>query len=92
MSDVMGDQEIRRVISSRIATERFQNVSRVDSIVFDSIEIDTWGTLPIYRVDGYIECRVKNRILSKKSKRAFSSKVEAKKGKILTFNWRTSEL
>jgi hypothetical protein len=88
MSDVLGEEEIRRVLSYRITSERFQSVSKIDSVIFNSIDIDTWGTIPIYRVDGYIECREKTRILPKKSKKTFSAKVDAKSGKILTLNWR----
>jgi hypothetical protein len=92
MSEVRSEGEIKRIIEDRIRSERFANISSIDNIVYGSLDIDTWGNIPIYKVDGYMECRVKTGILStKRGKKGFSAKVDARNGKILAFNWQPGE-
>ena len=92
MSDVRSEREIQRVVEDRIRSERFANISDIDNIVYSVLDVDTWGNIPIYKVEGYIEAVVKTGILStKKGKKGFTAKVDARDGKILTFNWQPGE-
>jgi len=90
----MGQKEIEGTLINRIKSDisRSPNIKKIDDIVFESFDIDTWGDMPIYKVDGYVECRVKTGVFStEQGKKGFSAKVDARNGKILAFNWRLGE-
>jgi hypothetical protein len=93
MSEVLSQKEVEAVIKNRIVEDRreFRGFS-LKNIVFKTFDVDTWGNMPIYKVEGYIEVGVKTGILSSKpGRKGFSAKVDARNGKILAFNWQPGE-
>jgi len=46
-------------------SKKFRGFS-LKNIVFQKFDVDTWGNLPIYKVEGHIEVSVKTGVLSSK--------------------------
>jgi hypothetical protein len=93
MSEVLSQKEVEAVIRNRILedSKKFRGFS-LKYIVFQKFDVDTWGNLPIYKVEGHIEVSVKTGVLSSKpGRKGFSAKVDARNGKIVAFNWLPGE-
>jgi hypothetical protein len=88
-------KEVRRIIEDTVkdSFHHMRTVSRLDSIVIESINTDSWGDITIYTVKGYIEVQVKTRVFSTKpGKKVFTATVKAKTGEILAINWEPGEI
>ena len=68
-------------------------VSRLDNIVIESMDTDSWGDTIMYTVKGYVEVQVKTGVFSiKPGKKVFIATVKAKTGEILAINWEPGEI
>ena len=88
-------KKVRRMARDTIrdSVSQMRTVSRLDRIVIESIDTDSWGDITICDVKGYIEVQVKTGVFSTKpGKKVFTATVKAKTGDPLAINWEPGEI
>jgi hypothetical protein len=86
--------KLRKTVEDAVkdSVTHMKTVNRLDNIVIESINTDSWGDTTIYTVKGHVEVQVKTGFFSTKpGKKAFTATAKAKTGEILAINWEPGE-
>jgi hypothetical protein len=86
---------VSRLVEDKVKSSVSQMgvITQLDKIVVESLDIDSWGRIPVYLVKGHIEAQVKNGLLSTKSgRKSFYATVKAKTGEFLAIHWEPGEI
>lgn len=68
-------------------------VSRLEDIVIESVDADSWGGITVYKVEGYVKVELKTGIFSlKPGRKRFSATVKGGTGKRLAINWEPGQI
>jgi hypothetical protein len=87
--------KLRKTVEDAVkdSVSSMRTVNRLDNIVIESINTDSWGNTTICAVKGYIEVQVKTGFFSTKpGKKAFTATAKARTGEILAINWEPGEI
>lgn len=77
----------------KISVNKMGVVTHLDSIVVESLDVDSWGGIPVYMIKGYIEVQVKIGFLSTRSgKKHFCATLKADTGEFLAIHWEPGKI
>jgi len=95
MKTIRSYKKLRKIVEDTVkdSVSSMRTVSRLDNIVIESMDTNSWGDTTICAVKGYIEVQVKTGFFSTKpGKKDFTATVKAKTGEILAINWEPGEI
>lgn len=87
--------KLRKTVEDAVkdCVSSMRTVNRLDNIVIESINTDSWGDTTICAVKGYVEVQIKTGFFSTElGKKAFTATTKAKTGEILAINWEPGEI
>ncbi len=77
----------------KISVNKMGFVTRLDSIVVESLDVDSWGGIPVCMIKGYTKVEVKIGFLSTRSgKKHFCATLKADTGEFLAIHWEPGKI
>lgn len=92
---ILSYKRVRKLVEETVkdSVRQMKIIRRLDNIVLESMDADSWGDTAIYNIKGYIEAQVKTGFFStKQGKKVFTATAKAKTGEILVINWEPGEI